>query len=62
MGQHTVSGTVTSTTGEPLIGVNILIKGTGNGTATDIDGSYSISVPDEIRARFFLYRVLKEKK
>ena len=38
-----VSGTVTSAAdGEPLIGVTIIIKGTSTGTATDIDGNYSI--------------------
>ncbi len=44
----TVSGTVKSTTtNEVLPGVNILIKGTNTGTVTDIDGNYSIVVPDE---------------
>ncbi|WP_194777043.1 SusC/RagA family TonB-linked outer membrane protein [Pararhodonellum marinum] len=41
-----VRGTVSSSEGgETLPGVNILIKGTGTGTATDIDGNYSIEVP-----------------
>lgn len=39
-----VSGTVTDPTGEPLIGASILAKGTSNGTATDIDGNYTITV------------------
>ena len=39
----TVTGTVTQASdGEPLIGVSILVKGTSNGTTTDIDGNYSI--------------------
>ena len=42
--QTTVSGVVTDDSGEPLIGVNILEDGTTNGTITDLDGSYSISV------------------
>lgn len=41
---QSISGTVTSTDGEALIGVNILEKGTANGTVTDLDGSYSINV------------------
>ena len=42
--QQTVSGTVTeSGTGIPIPGVNILIKGTTNGTTTDFDGNYSLS-------------------
>lgn len=32
-------------TGEPLIGANILVKGTSVGTATDIDGKFSINMP-----------------
>lgn len=41
----TVSGVVKDVTGEPLPGVNIMQKGTGQGTITDIDGNYSIRVP-----------------
>jgi iron complex outermembrane receptor protein len=32
--------------GDPLIGANVLVVGTTSGTVTDIDGSYSLSVPD----------------
>ncbi len=46
MAQRTVSGTVTDSNGESLIGANILEKGTTNGTITDFDGSYSLSVAD----------------
>lgn len=42
----TVSGVVTSSgDGLSLIGVNVVEKGTNNGTTTDIDGNYSITVP-----------------
>ncbi|MBP9055338.1 MAG: SusC/RagA family TonB-linked outer membrane protein, partial [Saprospiraceae bacterium] len=45
-GQQSVSGKVTDAkTNEPLIGANILIKGTSIGTITDLDGLYTISVP-----------------
>ena len=44
--QTTVSGTVLDSDGEALIGANVLEKGTSNGTITDIDGSYSITVAD----------------
>ena len=37
-----VSGTVTDVEGEPLIGVNVRVKGTNNGTATDYDGRFTI--------------------
>lgn len=42
----TVKGTVTDKTGEPLPGVSIIIKGTTTGVMTDIDGNYSINVPN----------------
>ena len=40
----TVSGVVTDDTGSPLPGVNVVEKGTTNGTSTDFDGNYSINV------------------
>ena len=43
---HKVSGVVSSTTGESLIGAGVLVKGTTTGTVTGIDGSYSLQVPD----------------
>lgn len=39
-----VSGTITDRTGEPIIGANILEKGTTNGIITDIDGNYSLTL------------------
>ncbi len=47
MVQTTVSGKVTNETNEGLPGVNVLIKGTTQGTITDYDGNYSITVSDE---------------
>ncbi len=41
-----VSGTVVSE-GDPLPGVSVLVKGTGVGTITGIDGKYSINVPSD---------------
>lgn len=40
--QLTVTGRVQSKSGEPLIGVNVVEKGTTNGTVTDLDGNYSL--------------------
>ena len=46
-GQRTVTGKVTSADeGFSLIGVNVVVKGTSIGTATDINGDYSIEVPN----------------
>ena len=42
-----VSGTVRSEAGEVIPGVNVLVKGTSNGTVTDAAGKYSLSVSDE---------------
>ncbi len=45
--QSNVSGTVTdNTTGEPLPGVNVIIKGTATGTTSDFDGRYEIAAND----------------
>lgn len=43
-GSVKVTGKVTDTMGEPMIGVSILEKGTSNGVITDIDGNYTLSV------------------
>lgn len=40
--QLTVTGRVQSKSGEPLIGVNVIEKGTTNGTVTDLDGNFSL--------------------
>lgn len=39
-----VSGTVVDATGEAVIGASVMVKGTSNGTITDIDGNFKISV------------------
>ncbi len=39
----TLTGNVKDTTGEPLIGVNVTVKGTAVGSITDADGNFSIS-------------------
>ena len=39
----TVSGTVIDQTGEPVIGANVLVKGTANGVITDLDGRFTLS-------------------
>ncbi len=46
--QKTVTGKVTSSAdGNPLPGVNVVIKGTMTGTTTNVDGEYSITVDEE---------------
>jgi TonB-linked SusC/RagA family outer membrane protein len=50
-----ISGTVVNDMGEPLIGVTILVKGTDNGTATDLDGSFELEGVDEQDVLVFSY-------
>lgn len=46
---HQVTGTVTDQDGEPVIGASVLIGGTKDGTFTDVDGNYSLTVaPDAV--------------
>ena len=42
-----VSGRVIDEAGEPMIGVNVLLQGTGSGTLTNIDGEFMLEVPSE---------------
>lgn len=45
--QTNVMGVVTEkATGTPLLGVNVIVKGTTNGTTTDFDGKYQVKVSD----------------
>lgn len=47
LAQQTVSGTITDAeTGDPLIGASVLVIGTSVGTVTDLDGKYSLDVPE----------------
>ena len=46
--QTRISGTVTdASTGEPMPGVNVLLRGTTVGTLTDINGKYTLTLPDQ---------------
>ena len=45
--QKTIKGTVVDATGEPLIGVNVSVKGTTIGIITDIDGNYTLEGPSK---------------
>ena len=50
-----VSGTVTDAKGEPQIGVSVGVKGTTQGTMTDIDGKFKIKVPSDKSVLRFTY-------
>ena len=42
-----VQGTVTDAAGEPIIGANVVVKGTSNGTITDLDGQFQLETNSE---------------
>lgn len=45
--QKQITGKVIDGNGEPIIGANILVKGSTNGVITDLDGNYTIQVPSD---------------
>lgn len=62
MAQRTVTGTVTSE-GEPIVGASVVEKGTTNGTVTDVDGNYSVTVPEDATLVFsYVGFTTQEKK
>ncbi|SCD21879.1 SusC/RagA family TonB-linked outer membrane protein [Proteiniphilum saccharofermentans] len=53
--QINVGGRVVDTTGETLIGVNVIIKGSSQGTVSDINGEFSLQVPSSNSTLVFSY-------
>ena len=51
----TIAGTVTEENGEPLPGVNVIVKGTTTGIMTDVNGNYSITAPNTDAVLAFSY-------
>ncbi|MBK9389576.1 MAG: SusC/RagA family TonB-linked outer membrane protein [Bacteroidetes bacterium] len=47
LAQRTITGKVSDNQGLPLIGVTVLVKGTTIGTTTDLNGNFSIQVPND---------------
>lgn len=41
-----ITGTVVDETGEPLVGATVMVKGTSTGVVTELDGTFSINVPE----------------
>ncbi len=54
-GQRTLSGKITNAAGEPLIGANVLAKGTQAGTIANADGEYQLTVPSDATALLISY-------
>lgn len=57
-----INGTVRDSQGEPLSGVNIVIKGQTIGTTTDIDGNYFLEVPSRSSILVFTYIGFEEQE
>lgn len=53
--ERQVSGTVLDSFGDPLIGVNVVVKGTTNGSITDFDGNYTLNVSEADAVLVFSY-------
>lgn len=58
----TVTGVVTDSNNEPLIGVSVAVKGTTTGTATGLDGDYSIPVTDSKAVLVFSFLGYQKKE
>ena len=53
--QSSITGTVTDESGEPLIGASVLAVGTTVGTVTDLDGVFSLSIPENVERLMVSY-------
>src|SRR5690606_4535844 len=60
--QVSVRGKVVDTAGETLIGVNVIQKDTRQGTVTDIDGEFTMSVPSTNSTLVFSYVGFREQE
>ena len=58
----TIQGSVLDENGVPMLGVNLLEKGTTNGGSTDFDGNFTITVSDENAVLVFTYLGFEEKE
>jgi TonB-linked SusC/RagA family outer membrane protein len=58
----TVRGKVVDATGETLIGVNVIVKGTNQGTVTDTNGEFNLSVPSPNSTLMFSYVGFREQE
>ncbi len=52
---HLISGTVSDEAGSPMAGVTVVVKGTTNGTITDLNGAYQIQVSFEAKYLVFSF-------
>ena len=57
-----ISGVVSDDSGQPIIGGNVLVKGLNKGTMTNIDGKYTIDVPDSATTLVISYIGYKKQE
>jgi TonB-dependent starch-binding outer membrane protein SusC len=55
LAQKTVTGKVTDNKGEALVGASVVVKGTTTGTITDLDGAYSLKLPENATTLVFSF-------
>jgi TonB-linked SusC/RagA family outer membrane protein len=61
--ERTISGRVTAVEdGQPLPGVNVVLKGTTNGSVTDADGNYRLTVPSDAGTLIFTFIGLRSQE
>lgn len=58
--ERTIRGVVRDNWGDPIIGANVMVKGTSIGSATDLNGNYSLSVPSSATTLHVSYIGMKE--
>lgn len=56
-----IKGSVVDETGQPVIGANIVVEGTTNGTITDLDGNFLLQVPEKAELRISYIGYLDQK-
>jgi len=60
--QAAISGKVTDASGQPLPGVSIIVKGTTTGTVTDVDGNFSLILPEGAEILVFSFVGMKTQE
>ncbi|WPO77282.1 TonB-dependent receptor [Flavobacterium sp. KACC 22761] len=60
--EKTIKGTVTDQDGLPLPGANVVVKGTTKGVQTDVDGSFSITVADNVTKLIVTYIGMEDQE
>lgn len=56
--QRIVTGKITTSNGEPLPGVGVIIKGTSTGVSSDIDGNYAIAAPKPGASHILIFQYI----